>query len=467
MSDTSAIDIVSQVRSNIRSASDVVQQCLQRISAQNVQLNAFAEVWDDWAIQQAAAIDAKQKAGQPLGPLAGVPIAIKDNICVKDRVCGCASKMLQTYRPSFQATVVDRLLAADAVIVGRTNMDEFAMGSATEYSFYGPTKNPRNIECSPGGSSGGSAAAVASGMVPLALGSDTGGSIRQPAAFCGVVGLKPTYGMVSRFGLVAYASSLDQIGPFAGSAADARILLEVIAGNDPLDATSTAEKSFDYSPKSKLRIGVLRQQWNSHLAASVGKALQESTDQLSKTCELVDVELPFQEHAIATYYLLASSEAASNLSRYDGMHFGHRTQQSGGLEETIRASRGEGFGTEVKRRILLGTFALSEGYADQYYNQALKVRQKIADAYQTAFQSVDVLLGPTTAEPAFGIGCHADNPVAMYQTDEFTVGANLAGIPALSLPWGTDEKGLPIGLQLQAAAGRESDLLHLAEMMMA
>lgn len=462
--DTSALDIVTQVRSGVRSAEDVVRACLQRIESLNPSSNALVETWGESALKQAAEIDGRRSRGESLGRLAGVPVAIKDNICVRDRVCGCASRMLQSYRPTYQATVIDRLLAEDAILIGRTNMDEFAMGSATEYSFYGPTKNPRALQYSPGGSSGGSAAAVASGMVPLALGSDTGGSIRQPAAFCGVYGLKPSYGRVSRFGLVAYASSFDQIGPFANSPQDIGLLLSAISGNDPRDATSAAGGPFEHQPASGLlRLGVLQTQLDSHLDPEVKQAVSKVIEVLGKTHETQTVNLAHQEHAIATYYVLASSEAASNLSRYDGMHYGHRSTEKGDLEEVIRASRGEGFGEEVKRRILLGTFALSEGYADQYYNQALKVRHQIRDSYEQTFQDVDVLVGPTTAAPAFEIGCHQADPVAMYQSDEFTVAANLAGVPAMSVPVGTNQQGLPIGLQLQAAVGQEQQLLDLAE----
>lgn len=462
--DTSALDIVSQVRSGVRPAEDVIDACLKRIATENPGVNAFVEVWDDQARERARELDRRRQSGEALGALAGVPIGIKDNICVLDQTCGCASRMLQSYQPTYQATVIDRLLAQDAILVGRTNMDEFAMGSATEYSVYGATRNPVSREHSPGGSSGGSAAAVAAGMVPLALGSDTGGSIRQPAAFCGVYGLKPTYGRVSRYGLIAYASSLDQIGPFARSPQDLALLLSALSGHDPRDATSLAEGPFE-DPGNEarpLKIGILRDQMDAHLNSDVAAGLDKAIGWLDRDYELIDVSLPHQKLGIATYYLLASSEAASNLSRYDGMHFGHRTDEASGLEEVIRASRGEGFGAEVKRRILLGTFALSEGYADQYYNQALRVRHQIRDDYDTAFSQVDVLLGPTTAAPAFEIGCHKADPVAMYQSDEFTVGANLAGIPALSIPLETGSQGLPVGIQLQAAEMQEARLLQVA-----
>jgi len=469
--DNSALEIASQVRSGLRSATDVVHRCLDRIKAQNGQINAFTEVWEQTALQQAQGIDEKMASGRTLGPLAGVPIAIKDNLCVAGKICGCASHMLSNYRPTYQATVIDRLIAADAILVGRTNMDEFAMGSSTEYSVHGPTKNPANIKHSPGGSSGGSAAAVASGMVPLALGSDTGGSIRQPAAFCGIYGLKPTYGRVSRYGLIAFASSLDQVGPFANSPADLAIALGVIAGNDRMDATSLPDTEVvdAFAPGNVkdlrgLTIGIIAEHQSDELHSDVKTATNATIQKLKKAgAQIVDVHLPHQPYAIATYYLVASCEAASNLSRYDGMHFGHRSDQSNqSLEDTIRHSRGEGFGEEVKRRIMLGTFALSEGYSDQYYLQALKVRRKISDDFHKAFEQVDVLLGPTTAAPAFEIGQHQSDPVAMYMTDVFTVSANLAGIPAISVPTGIGNSGLPTAVQLQASTCQEKTLLRVA-----
>lgn len=505
--DTSALEIAAQVRAGVRSAAAVTTAALQRIARLNPSIHAFVEVWSDFAAEQAARLDQKIAAGQAVGPLAGVPIAIKDNLCVAGQICSCASKMLENFRPTYQATVIDRLVQADAILIGRANMDQFAMGSATEYSMWGPSKNPRDLTRSPGGSSGGSAAAVASGMVPLALGSDTGGSIRQPAAFCGIYGLKPTYGTVSRYGLIAFASSLDQVGPLANSAADLALLLNVIAGHDPKDATSLPNARRDDSSKETSpvdsnqawpkefeshapqnlkgwRIGVIDEQLSADLHPDVLAATQATIKQMEQAgATVVPVDLPHQKYAIATYYLVASCEAASNLSRYDGMHFGYRSPlaattnqpHAGSLEAVIRASRGAGFGEEVKRRILLGTFALSQGYADQFYNQALKVRRKIREDFDAAFQKVDVLIGPTTAAPAFKIGAHQDDPVAMYQTDLFTVSANLAGIPALSLPVNhckahlsaTSDASpattdLPLAVHLQAAPGHENRLLQLA-----
>lgn len=488
------------------SAEEVTRRCLQRIAAVNPQLNAFVEVWAESANEQARRIDQKRAAGCELGPLAGVPIGIKDNLCVAGQVCSAASRMLANFRPTYTATVCQRLQQADAVLIGRTNMDEFAMGSGTEYSCYGPTRNPHGLlrgpmagangtrgttasaevaegtnptawnGFSPGGSSGGSAAAVAAGMVPLSLGSDTGGSIRQPAAFCGVYGLKPTYGRVSRYGLLAFASSLDQVGPLANSPEDLERLFDVIAGGDAHDATclsraqvQAAQSALGDWQQRPLRIGVLAEHTELSLDPAVQQAWEATRDFLqSQGATVTRVSLPSQTHAIPAYYLVASCEAASNLSRYDGMHFGHRAQlpPTASLEAVMAASRGEGFGSEVKRRILLGTFALSQGYADRYYQQAWRLRQAIRQDFAMAFRQVDLLLGPTTAAPAFPIGAHRQDPVAMYLTDQFTVSANLAGLPAISIPIdvpGQGAAGLPVAIQLHAPPCGEPLLFRVAQ----
>lgn len=451
----------------------LVQAHLDRIAAVDDRVGAFLGVLTDRALQQAAKVDRKRAAGELLGPLAGLPVAIKDNISIRGERLTCASRMLENFEAVYDAHVIERLRRADAVLIGRTNLDEFAMGSSCENSALQSTANPWNLETAPGGSSGGSAAAVAAGMAPLALGSDTGGSIRQPAAFCGVVGLKPTYGRVSRYGLVAFASSLDQIGPFARTVADAALLLENIWGHDVRDATSVDVPKSRLSatldqPLSGLKVGVVPEHFGAGLDSEVQAATEQAMDVYrSLGAEIVEVHLPHAKYGVAAYYIVAPSEASSNLSRYDGVHYGHRAvPREGGqsLVEMYEASRGEGFGPEVKRRIMLGAYALSSGYYDAYYLKALKVRRLIAEDYQQVFSEVDVILSPTAPTPAFKLGELVDDPLQMYLNDIYTIGANLAGIPGISLPAGMSADGRPIGVQLLASAYAEEKLLRAARM---
>jgi aspartyl-tRNA(Asn)/glutamyl-tRNA(Gln) amidotransferase subunit A len=441
-------------------------------------LNAYVHLDADSVLAQARAVDAKRKAGGPLGPLAGIPVAIKDVLCVEGEPTTCGSRMLKNFRPPYDATVIARLKAADAVLFGKTNMDEFAMGSSTENSAYGPTRNPWDESRIPGGSSGGSAAAVAADLAPIALGSDTGGSIRQPAAVCGIVGLKPTYGRVSRYGLIAFASSLDQVGPFSHDLADAALLLKVISGRDPLDATSVDVPVPDYlatleTPPENLRIGLVREFFAEGLDSEVEASVREAVRLYEGTgATIKEVSLPHSKYGIPAYYIVAPAECSSNLARYDGTIYGHRAEDFAPrypgeenmppLVRMMMASRAEGFGAEVKRRIMLGTFALSAGYADQYYNQALKVRRLIRNDFDLAFKEVDVLLGPTAPTAAFKLGERTADPLAMYLFDIYTITANLAGIPGLSVPCGFTRSGLPIGMQLLAPAFAEETLLRTA-----
>jgi aspartyl-tRNA(Asn)/glutamyl-tRNA(Gln) amidotransferase subunit A len=474
---TTACGLLAELNAGNVSAEEVALGYLKR--AQDLQrLNAFVHLDRDAVLAQARAVDAKRKAGEKLGPLAGVPVAIKDVLCVEGEPTTCGSRMLKTFRPPYDATVISRLKAADAVLFGKTNMDEFAMGSSTENSAYGPTKNPWDEDRIPGGSSGGSAVAVAADLAPLSLGTDTGGSIRQPAALCGIAGLKPSYGRVSRYGLIAYASSLDQVGPFAHNLADTALLLNVISGRDPRDSTSVDRPVPDYSaaldtPPSSLRIGLVREFFGEGLDPEVEAAIREAVRVYEKAgATIKEVSLPHSKYGIPAYYLVAPAECSSNLARYDGTIFGHRAEDFSPkypgeeslppLVRMMMASRAEGFGAEVKRRIMLGTFALSAGYADQYYNQALKVRRLIHNDFDAAFKEVDVLLGPTSPTAAFKLGERTADPLAMYLSDIYTITANLAGIPGLSLPCGFTKSGLPIGLQLLAPAFAEEGLLRTA-----
>ncbi|MGE5195235.1 MAG: Asp-tRNA(Asn)/Glu-tRNA(Gln) amidotransferase subunit GatA [Deltaproteobacteria bacterium] len=449
---------------------DVVAAYLDAIAANDGKVNAFLHVDRERALAQARAIDDKRRRGERVGKLAGLPVAIKDVICTEGVPTTCASRMLKNFVPPYDAHVISRLREADAVFVGRTNMDEFAMGSSTENSAFTTSRNPWDLERTPGGSSGGSAAAVAAGMAPLALGSDTGGSIRQPAGFCGVVGMKPTYGRVSRYGLVAYASSLDQIGPFANDVSGAAMLLEAIAGHDRRDSTSVDSAVPEYGlmveePLTGLKIGIAREHFVSGLDREVEQAIRTALDVYrSLGAEIREISLPHSKYAVAVYYIVAPCEASSNLARYDGVHYGHRAEKFEDMIDMYCASRGEGFGSEVKRRIMLGTYALSAGYYDAYYLKALKVRRLIRNDFDEAFRSVDIIATPVAPTPAFKIGELVNDPLAMYLSDIYTISANLAGLPGISIPAGFSSHNLPIGLQLLGEPFEEERLLRAARM---
>jgi aspartyl-tRNA(Asn)/glutamyl-tRNA(Gln) amidotransferase subunit A len=453
------------------SATEVVRAHLDRIVALEDQLGAFVKVLPARSIQLAEELDRKHGSLRALPPLFGAPVVLKDNLCLEGVATTCCSRILEGFAPPYSATVVQRLLSAGAVVLAKSNMDEFAMGSSTENSAFKVTRNPWNPNQVPGGSSGGSAAAVAAGMTPLALGSDTGGSVRQPAALCGVLGLKPTYGRVSRYGLVAFASSLDQIGPLARDVEDLALLLGVIAGHDPCDSTSAAEPVPDYVAQSLggvkgLRVGVPPECFGAgvdpEVAAQVRRAL---TALRSAGAREVEIHLPHTRYAIATYYLICTAEASSNLARYDGVRYGFRAPGYDDLETMMARTRSAGFGREVKRRIMLGTYALSAGYYDAYYKKAQQVRTLIRRDFQTAFESCDLVLTPTTPTPAFARGEKVEDPLQMYLSDIFTVTANLAGLPALSVPVGFSSGGLPIGAQLTGPPFAEGLLLKAARLL--
>ncbi|MGB2986569.1 MAG: Asp-tRNA(Asn)/Glu-tRNA(Gln) amidotransferase subunit GatA [Phycisphaerae bacterium] len=467
-----ATELARAVATGQRSAEEVVSECLNHIEVSDGDLHTFLSHDRKRALSCARRIDAARKRGEKLGSLAGVPIAVKDNLCTTFGPTTCASKILEPFHSRYDAHVVGRLEAAGAIIVGKTNLDEFAMGSSTEHSAFGATRNPWDASRVAGGSSGGSAAAVAARMVPAALGSDTGGSIRQPASFCGVVGLKPSYGRVSRYGLVAFGSSLDQVGPIATDVHDVALLLGMIAGHDERDSTSVNAPVPDYvaaldRPLKGVRIGVST--WHqfstgdSGLDQTVYDAVQAAVDQLQREgAEIVSIDLPHMAYAVACYYIIAPAEASSNLARYDGVHYGYRTAHPKDIIDLYSSSRGEGFGAEVKRRIMLGTYALSSGYYDAYYLTALKVRTLIKRDFDEAFKRVDVIASPVAPTTAFRIGEKTEDPLAMYLSDIYTISANLAGICAISLPCGFDEEGLPIGLQLMGPAFGEEKLLSVA-----
>ena len=468
----SALEIAAAVRTGERSALAVVDEHLARIEAGDGEIHAFNAVTADLAREQAAAVDATVAAGGDPGPLAGVPIALKDNMCTAGVPTTCSSKILEGWVPPYDGTVVERVRSAGAVVVGKTNLDEFAMGSSTENSAFGPTRNPLDPTRVPGGSSGGSAAAVAADFAALSLGSDTGGSIRQPAAFCGLVGMKPTYGAVSRYGLIAFGSSLDQIGPFSRTVAESAALMEAIGGHDPLDSTSIERPPFDLQSVldrgvDGMRIGILRE-----LAGGEGSVDGLSADVLARTSEaasaleaagatVTEVSVPSSTLGLSAYYMVAPAEASSNLSRFDGVRYGLRTDAAT-TGEMMTASRTDGFGPEVKRRIMLGTYALSAGYYDAFYGKALKVRTMMLQEFASVYADVDLLLTPTAPTTAFPLGDRTADPMTMYVNDVCTIPSNLVGHPAISVPYGVGDDGLPVGVQLLGPALSEPTIYQAA-----
>jgi aspartyl-tRNA(Asn)/glutamyl-tRNA(Gln) amidotransferase subunit A len=461
-------ELHQQLVSKQRSAVEIAQESLDRIEQLEPALHSFLQITADRALQQAAQVDAQIAAGAEIGWLAGVPIGIKDNMCTKGVPTTCASQILANFVPPYESTVTQKLAEAGAVMVGKTNLDEFAMGGSTETSAFAKTANPWDITRVPGGSSGGSAAAVAAEECCVALGSDTGGSIRQPASFCGIVGLKPTYGLVSRYGLVAFASSLDQIGPFARSVEDAAILLGAIAGYDSKDATSLKVEVPDYTqfllPNLKgKKVGIITETFGEGLDPTVAKVVQGAIDQLRTLgAEIQEISCPRFRYGIAAYYIIAPSEASANLARYDGVKYGSRIADAENLMEMYTRTRAEGFGPEVKRRIMIGTYALSAGYYDAYYLKAQKVRTLIKQDFEAAFASVDVLVCPTAPTTAFKIGDKSTDPLSMYLIDLMTIPVNLAGLPAISVPCGFDQQGLPVGLQIIGNVLREDAVFQVA-----
>jgi aspartyl-tRNA(Asn)/glutamyl-tRNA(Gln) amidotransferase subunit A len=470
MIERSAIDLLGLLHRGEFTSEALTGAFLQSIRDREPVVRAFLQVDEALVLAQARAVDARRKKGEPLGLLAGLPVAVKDVLCTRGQPTTCGSKILRNFVPPYDAHVVERLRQADAVLIGKTNMDEFAMGSSTENSAYQVTRNPWDPARIPGGSSGGSAAAVAACEAPLALGTDTGGSIRQPAGHCGVVGLKPSYGRVSRFGLVAFASSLDQVGPFAHDVTSAALLFEAIAGHDSCDSTSVDKPVPAYTrsvdePVRPLTIGVPREYFGTGLDPEVERAVRAALGVYQRLgAKVEDISLPHSPYAVATYYLVATAEASSNLARYDGVHYGRRSTGHKNLIDMYMKSRGEGFGPEVKRRIMLGTYALSSGYKDAYYLKALKVRRLIRDDFDKAFAGCDVVMGPTSPTAAFAIGEKSDDPLSMYLADIYTISCNLAGIPGVSIPCGFTTAGLPIGLQVLGAPFEEEKLLRVARM---
>lgn len=464
----SAVELSTAIREGKVTATDAMEAVLARIEAKEKDINAYVTVDREQALRAAASVQEKIEKGELIGPLAGVPVAIKDNLCTEGMLTTCSSKILENFVPTFTAEAVLNLEKAGAVLIGKTNMDEFAMGSTTETSAYGETRNPWNTGHVPGGSSGGSAAAVAAGECFFALGSDTGGSIRQPASFCGVVGLKPTYGTVSRYGLIAYGSSLDQIGPLTRNVTDCATVLELIASHDTKDSTSVKREDTDFTSAltddvKGMKIGIPRDYFGEGLDAEVKDAVLAAAKVLEEKGAIVEeFDLSLVEYAIPTYYTIAAAEASSNLERFDGVKYGYRTEAYEGLHNMYKKTRSEGFGAEVKRRIMLGSFVLSSGYYDAYYLKALKVKAMIKKAFDDAFSRYDLILGPVAPTTAPRLGESLSDPLKMYLGDIYTISVNLAGLPGISVPCGKDAKGLPIGLQLIADSFQEKKLIQAA-----
>jgi len=466
--DLTGTDLAANLRAREITAVELAESSLRRVEAVDNRVGAFLTKTPEVALERAAQLDAYLSTGAPQSAVAGIPLALKDVLTTNGIRTTAGSKMLESYVPPYDCTAWTRLSGAGSVLIGKTNCDEFAMGSSNENSAYGPVHNPWDLNAVPGGSSGGSAAAVAAGEVVWSLGTDTGGSVRQPAALCGVVGLKPTYGLISRYGLIAFASSLDTVGTFTRSTRDAAALLSVLAGKDHRDATSLDAESRDFTEGidagvKGLRVGVVAEGYGEGVQPDVAASIRAAVDRLSALgAELGEVSLPHTDYALSAYYLIAPSEASSNLARYDGVRFGYRAEGGSDVEDMMSRTRGTGFGPEVKRRIMLGTYSLSAGYYDAYYGQAQKVRTLIIRDYEAAFANYDVVVSPTSPTTAFKIGERVDDPMAMYLSDVFTIPANLAGVPAISIPSGFDQAGLPIGLQFTAPALGESALFRAA-----
>ena len=466
--DLTAAELAGQIKAGKTTAVEAMEAVIANIDSKEKELNCYVTFDREAALSAAREAQKKIEAGELDGPLAGVPVAIKDNMCTKDVLTTCSSKILGNFVPQFSSDAVERIKAAGAVMIGKTNMDEFAMGSTTETSAYGATKNPWNTQHVPGGSSGGSAAAVAAGECFCALGSDTGGSIRQPASYCGVVGMKPTYGTVSRYGLIAYGSSLDQIGPLCKDVTDCAVIMEVIAGHDPKDSTSVERKDTDFTSAlvndvAGMRIGIPRDYFGDGLDPQAKKAVLDAAEVLrSKGAVVEEFDLSLVEYAIPAYYTIAAAEASSNLERFDGVKYGYRAKDYDGLHSMYKKTRSEGFGAEVKRRIMLGSFVLSSGYYDAYYLKALRVKAMIKKAFDEAFSKYDVILGPVAPTTAPELGSSLADPIKMYLGDIYTISVNLAGLPGMSVPCGKDENGLPIGVQLIGDCFNEKKLIQTA-----
>ena len=461
-------ELIEKLKNKELTSTEITQSYIDRIKEKEPEVQAFVTTLEDEAIKQAKEIDEKRATGEIENNLAGIPIGIKDNMCTKGIKTTCSSHMLENFVSPYDATVVEKLKSENLIDLGKLNMDEFAMGGSTEYSYFHKTYNPWNLNKVPGGSSGGSAAAVAANMVPWALGSDTGGSIRQPSSFCGVVGLKPTYGLISRYGLVAFASSLDQIGPITKDVEDSAILLNLIAGHDEKDTTSADIAKKDYTKNLKndikgKKIGVPKEFFGEGINAEVKEKLQEAIETYKELgAEVEEFSLDIAKYSLATYYIIACAEASSNLGRFDGIRYGYRTPEFSNLKELYKKSRSEGFGPEVKRRIILGTYVLSSGYYDAYYKKAQQVRTLVMNEFQKAFEKYDVILTPTSPTVAFDIGSKSNNPLEMYLADICTVSVNIAGLPGISIPCGVDKEGMPVGMQLIGNKFEEEKLLNIA-----